>query len=842
MRRQNAGSGPLPTCSCRIAPAIAPIAFDRPRRPRDRSSRIDPPERTLHRHIDLTPPDLPIHALRAEFDRRRGDPRLVVSAPTGSGKSTEIPRWCDGRVLVVEPRRVACRALAQRVAELEGTSLGGAVGYRVKDERRATDDTRIVFATPGLVLRAWSEVARFDTLVIDELHERSLDVDLLLGLAMQRFAGRLIVMSATVDGDRVGAHLGAHHLRGEGRVYPLTIRHLGTEPLLPDPRGLESRIAQALDACRDAPGDVLVFLPGKAEIAECARALGGRRDVDVVLLHGELALDDQRRAFDASARRKVILSTNVAETSLTIPGVGVVIDAGLVRQTRYHQGRGFLTLVPIADDSAAQRAGRAGRTGPGLVIRLWSAAARLAAVTLPEVHRESLVPMVLGAAACGVTLGDLPLLDRPKDAALAAAKDELVALGALDVDGVITERGRELFGLPLDAPLGRLLIEARTAGCLDDAIDLVAVLTVNRPLFFAGERPPIGDDLRAAECDVTACIRAVREGSPETHRLNRITLDLARAAAKRLRRAHGLAERVDASATIDRERLVRAAIAADPRCVHVARARGRVVAWSNGGTEIELGRESAVTDAKNVEAIAVFATRALGLGQGDTTVLVTCATPVPLKLLAKLGLGRDRLAAVSVEGSARIVATVERVYARRVLEARDEVPHGAVAREAMATLLLRGSLFRAAMSATRERLVVAQLWSGLATTGIADGVLELDGAPTDATAVEPWVRARIDALGVESGDDVALLSPSDFEAPDVPAHVRAYLDKLYPRTVVAGDATYEAEYAMSARTVTLRMTRGSRREPPPPGYLPRFPGLRVVVETGRTVRVVRERG
>ena len=787
--------------------------------------------------------DLPIHALRAEFDRLRDERRLVVSAPTGSGKSTEIPRWCEGRVLVVEPRRVACRALAQRVADLEGVPLGSSVGYRVKDEKRASDDTRVVFATPGLVLRAWEEVARVDTLILDELHERSLDIDLLLGLAMTRFKGRLIVMSATVDGDRIGAHLGAPHLRGEGRVYPLTIQHLGGEPLLPDPRGLESRVALALDACRDAPGDVLVFLPGKAEIAECARSLGARRDHDVVVLHGELALDDQRRAFDASTRRKVILSTNVAETSLTIPGVGVVIDAGLVRQTRYHQGRGFLTLVPIADDSAAQRAGRAGRTGPGLVIRLWSASARLAAVTPPEVHRESLVPMVLGAAACGVRLEDLPLLDPPRDHALAAARGELIALGALDGAGTITERGRELFGLPLDAPLGRLVIEARAAGCLEDAIDLVAVLTANRPLFVARDRPALGDDLRAAACDVTACIRALREGSPDTHGLNRVTLELARTASKRLRRAHGLPPQSGAGAPIESERLVRAAIAADPRCIHVARARGRAVTWSNGGTEIDLGRESALTDAKNVEAIAVFATRALGLGlQGDTTVLITCATPVSLKLLARLGLGRDRLADVTLEGRSRIVAKVERVHARRVLETREEVPQGEVAREAMATLLLRGSLFHAAMITTRERLAATSLWAGLAAAGLGTGSYELDGAPTEVPAIEAWVRARIEALGVEGADDLALLSPQDFEAPDVPAPVRAYLDKQYPRTVDTGDAKYEAEYAMNARQVTLRMVRGSRREPPPTGYLPRFPGLRVVVETGKTVRVVRERG
>ena len=788
---------------------------------------------------------LPIHALRAEFDRRIDERRLVVSAPTGSGKSTEIPRWCPGRVLVVEPRRVACRALAQRVADLEGVPLGAAVGYRVKDERRAGDDTRILFATPGLVLRAWDEAARFDTIILDELHERSLDVDLLLALAMVRFAGRVIAMSATLDAERVARHLGAHHLRGEGRTYPLTVRHPPGGPLLPDAEGLPGRVGAALDASRDAPGDVLVFLPGKAEIAECARALGGRTEIDVVTLHGELSLDDQRRAFAASpaGRRKVILSTNVAETSLTIPGVGVVIDSGLVRQTRYHQGRGFLTLVPIADDSAAQRAGRAGRTGPGVAIRLWSPAARLAAVTPPEVYRESLVPMVLGAAACGARLRDLPLLDAPKEHALTAAEAELLALGALDASG-ITPRGRELYGLPLDASLGRLLLEARDAGALEDAIDLVAILTVNRPLHAHGARPAPGDDLRAAGCDVTAAIRALREGDPDAHGLSRVTLDLARATSRRLRRAHGLSPASERAAPVDRERLLRAAIAADPRSVHVARARGGITAWSNGGTEIELGRESAVASRKDVEAIVVLATRALGLGQGDTSVIVTCATPVSLKEMARLGLGRDRLAEVSLEGTTRIVARVERVYARRVIDSRDEVPTGDVAREALVTLLLRGSLFRAAIATARERLAAMALWAGLARVGIGRDPSALEGAPAaaDAFDVEAWLRARVVALGVESGDDLAMLSARDFEAADVPAHVRAFLDRDYPRHVELGDAAYDAVYALGERSVTLRMVRGSRREPPPPGYLPRFPGLRVVVETGRTVRVVRERG
>src|SRR4029079_2912203 len=176
------------------------------------------------------------------------------------------------------------------------------------------------------------------------------------------------------------------------------------------------RVQQALQAASGDPGDVLVFLPGKAEITACADALRG--PVTIVPLHGGLSLDEPRRAFESTPRRKVVLATNVAETSLTIPGIGVVIDAGLVRQTRYHDGRGFLALGPIADDSAAQRAGRAGRTAPGVCYRLWSAAARLNPITPPEIHRESLVPLVLMAAAWGERVEDLRLLDAPKPAGL----------------------------------------------------------------------------------------------------------------------------------------------------------------------------------------------------------------------------------------------------------------------------------------------------------------------------------------------------------------------------------------------------------------------------------------
>jgi ATP-dependent helicase HrpB len=321
----------------------------------------------------VSPDRLPIEPLRPAFEETLAAGPVVVSSPTGSGKSTRVPTWCPAPVLVVEPRRVACRSLAQRVAELEGAILGRQVGYWVRDEKRVTEGTRITFATPGIALRIFGQVKRYATVVVDEFHERTLEVDLLLALLASRHvepSGRLVVMSATLDGDRVAAHLGGQHLAAEGRQFPVEVEHLAGKTLLPDVAGLEARVAQALAARTDRPGDVLVFLPGKGEIESVARALD-RFDVEVLPLHGGLSLGEQSRVFEPSRRKKVVLATNVAETSLTVPGVGGVIDSGLVRRTRYRDGRGFLTLVPVAMDSAEQRAGRAGRTAPVWLPRSW---------------------------------------------------------------------------------------------------------------------------------------------------------------------------------------------------------------------------------------------------------------------------------------------------------------------------------------------------------------------------------------------------------------------------------------------------------------------------------------
>lgn len=777
--------------------------------------------------------ELPVRAVRAAFLAALADGPVVLSSPTGSGKSTEVPRWCQGRVLVVEPRRIACRSLAARVAYLEGTGLGEAVGYLVRDERVASDATRIVFATPGVVLRNRALLQSASTVILDEFHERSLETDLLLALLLRARGPKLVVMSATLEGERVASHVGGVHLTAAGRAFPVDIRHLPGREVLPDASDLPGRVQQALAAAARDPGDVLVFLPGKAEIEACALALRGVA-ATIVPLHGGLQLDEQRRAFEPTRQRKLILATNVAETSLTIPGVGVVIDAGLVRQTRYHDGRGFLALGPIAEDSAAQRAGRAGRTAPGVCYRLWSAAARLNPVTLPEIHRESLVPLVMTAAAWGERVEDLALLDPPKAYALEAARADLQAWGALSGQAELSECGRSLFALPIEPQHARLLLEARRHGCLDDMIDLVAALSVGRPLFLPGPAR-VDDDPRAAGCDVTATIRAVRAEHPSEHGTSSFVVREARLTRARLRRMQGLAELAPRPLPIDREALVLAAIAADPRLVHVARSRGREIFFSNGGTEIELARESALHNLRQIEALIAFDTRAFGAGR-DARVLVTCAMAIPLSAIARARLGRDRLGPVRLEGK-RLVADIEQVYAKRVISVREETPEGELAREALAELLERGSLFREAITTTRARLLRSALAAQLAARGHPAGV-----AAAAVPALGVWIRQRLQTLGVESGEDLALLSAKDFLAPELPFEVRSALDSEYPLSVNVGDAIYRTDYDLERNEVVLHMLKGSRREPPPLSYLPKFAGLRICVEGPRGRSVIRERG
>ncbi len=789
---------------------------------------------------------LPIDSLRQELLGAAGNGAVVVTAPTGSGKSTQVPRWCveAGRVLVIEPRRVACRGLAQRVAELEGARLGEEVGYSVRDDNRSNPRTQILFATPGVVLRWLVEAASpdFATIILDEFHERSLDVDLLLALLKARYTGRLIVMSATMQAERVANHLDGTHIHAHGRTYPVEVNHVKGRALLPDIRGLEDRLREALTRAREDTGDVLVFLPGKGEISRAADSLRKFGGFDILQIHGGLSLKEQSHIFAPSKGRRIILATNVAETSITIPRIGIVIDSGLVRRTRYVNGRGFLTLVPVAMDSAEQRAGRAGRTAPGVCYRLWSADARLEPVTPPEIHREALAPLLLAAAACGARPDELPFLDPPKDYAADAAVADLAAIGALDSNLSITKRGQRLFGLPLDASLGSLIVEAKTEGCLESVIDLVAGLAVGRPVF-TGENRPVDeeDDLRCAGCDVTAVIRAVREGDPGRHRLNRYVLGEARSISRRLRKAFRLPKASEPAAPIHLKKIIRAALRADLRSAYVARRRRGRVFFGNGGPEVELARESAVNE-QNVEGVAVLGSMAVGRGYRDQRIYATCATPLTFQQIAAAGLGVDHIEHASKEGST-LVVRIERVFAGQVIDRREEVPRGELARRAAADMFTGGRLFKQSLATTQDRLDAARLFLALRSAGRTDpdltaGMWEnLTAVPT----VEDWALDQFGKLGLSSGDDLALLAEEDLLAPDLPTETRSWLDNNYPRRLALGDAEYAISYDFSKREATLILVSGRRKDPPSTSMLPTLSGLRVKARHHSRVWVLRER-
>lgn len=790
------------------------------------------------------PSHLPIAALAEAFTAAAARGRVVLTAPTGSGKSTLVPRWllaAGARVLVVEPRRVACRSLARHVAALEGCPLGGRVGYAVRHEDRTGPATRLTYATTGVVLRRWQEAGGFgpvDAVVLDEVHERSVEVDLLLALLRRTPDVTGVVMSATLAAARVADWLGAALLEGEGRLFPVTVAHSG-DNVLPEARDLSDRVAAAVRSVLDRPGDVLVFLPGKAEIAACARALRALAELEVVPLHGALPPEAQDRAFEPGARRRVILATNVAETAVTLPRIGVVVDAGLVRQTRYRDGHGVLTTVAIALDSAEQRRGRAGRLQPGHCLRLWHPGARLAEATAPEILRQGLEPAVLTAAACGVPLRRLALLDAPPEHAVASAEARLRSLGALEDDGTLSATGRALARLPLDPVHARIVVEAQRRGrAAADAIELVAALDGGRRLV----RPARDEETAAAQqrlrdgvaCDATLLVSAVRRGVPERDGLDAGAMEEARRVAAQLREQLGVAP-APPTAPVDREGLARAVVAAIPGSAFVPRRRGE--AWTCGGAELRLARESVADPA--APALVVVATHRVEARQGrGVETLATVALPTTLAVLRDAGAGEWAPAGSELRGGT-VVTRMEQRLSHVVLAEREQVPEGAVALAETARLFAEGRLGRAFRPAVEEGRRRLEAWSLLLRLRPDAAAAPAAGGAAPAQDLAAWARGRLAALGFASGRDVALLTPEDLLVPDLPPAERAWLDQQFPRTLDLGDARCRVEYDVPHRTVTVVREEGRRTAAPPPSYLPAWTGWKVRWQDRNVVKVIR---
>ncbi|MBP6380349.1 MAG: ATP-dependent helicase HrpB [Sphingorhabdus sp.] len=424
---------------------------------------------------------LPVEAVLPELKAAlAAGSNAVLIAPPGAGKTTMVASallgepWCNGQILILSPRRLAARAAAERIAELSGDAVGGLVGYATRMDSKVSEKTRILVLTEGIFRRRIQddpELANVSAVLFDEVHERSLDSDFGLALALDAQGGlrpelRLVAMSATLDGGRFAKLMAAPVIESEGKSWPLELRHIG--------RKAEARIEDEMAAAirraltEEKQGDVLAFLPGVAEIERTAERIEGV-SAEVHRLHGSLDPAEQRAAIRKGANRKVILATSIAETSLTIDGVRIVVDSGLARRARYDRAAGSTRLVTerASQAAATQRAGRAARQGPGVAYRLWeeAATAGMPPFDPPEILEADLSPLLLDCALWGVgEPASLQWLDPPSKVALDEARTRLVELDAIDVDGRPTEHGRAIARLPLPPRLAHMLVAASPKG------------------------------------------------------------------------------------------------------------------------------------------------------------------------------------------------------------------------------------------------------------------------------------------------------------------------------------------------------------------------------------------
>ncbi len=524
-------------------------------------------------------PDLPIvQALPALLTVLATATRVILEAPPGAGKTTLVPlallevAWGrDQKILVLEPRRLAARAAATRMARLLDEEVGQTVGYRVRLESRVSARTRIYVVTEGILTRMLQDdpaLEGFAAVLFDEFHERSLQADLGLALALNAQAVlrpelRLLLMSATLDSARLAPWLGgagqppAPVVRSDGRLFPVetvytppaAVAAAGSRPADRLTALAPAAIARALR--EHATGDILVFLPGLADQRRVAERLALGADVDLHILHGELPLEQQDAALRAApaGRRKVVLATSIAETSLTIEGVRVVIDGGYARVPRYEPRAGLTTLAtePVSQAAADQRRGRAGRLGPGVCYRLWSAAdhAHLPAQAVPEIRQADLSALALETALWGTAAETLAWLDPPPPTALAQARDLLTRLGALTLTRP-TPHGRALAALGLAPRLGHLVLRGASAGYGSTAAALAAILA-ERDLLAgvnSGAAGAPGTRFEAVNPDLRLRLEALATGRSPLPGLvpDRAALARVREAATALRRRAGLAD------------------------------------------------------------------------------------------------------------------------------------------------------------------------------------------------------------------------------------------------------------------------------------------------------------
>jgi ATP-dependent helicase HrpB len=600
---------------------------------------------------------LPILDFRSNIlDSLKSGKNLVVTAPTGSGKSTQIPQMLldsglfTGRILILQPRRLAARMLAARVAEERGVELGSEIGFQTRFETLVSDSTRAFFITEGILPRMLlsnRKLSGVSAIIFDEFHERNLatDVGLAVTADLARTARpdlRLIVMSATIDAVPIARYLGnAEVIDCPGRTYPIDIRY--TSAPRTTPAWDLAADAVRLLMTRGAEGDILVFMPGSYEIRRSQQALEQAlrgEPTSVVPLYGDLPMARQRQVMEKLSRRKIIVATNIAETSLTIPGVRHVVDSGLARVNRYDPARGFNTLFveAISSDSADQRAGRAGREAAGICVRLWSAAQHSgrAKTSTPEIARVDLAETLLHLRTLGYDSAEkVPWFEAPGAAALNAAHDLLSLLGALGKAGELTDLGKALSAFPMHPRFARLLLEAGKRGAVHLA-SFAAALLSERPAISgkpeypeAAHRQEIASDLFGQYCllekaresgfDPALCARFAVNASAAQSVFRTQTLFLEYC------RAFGISTRTADSPEHAPRELARCILAAFPDHFAVRRDQGTLLCNLRDNRRGELAKESIARSARLLVATNI---REIKTPKGEIKAMLSLATEI----------------------------------------------------------------------------------------------------------------------------------------------------------------------------------------------------------------------
>jgi ATP-dependent helicase HrpB len=745
------------------------------------------------------PVALPIDAVLPEIVaavRDRGVAVLV--APPGAGKTTRVPGALldagavAGEIVVLQPRRLAARLAASRVAAERGGELGGEVGYEVRFDRRVGPATRIRFVTEGVLTRRLlgdPELRGVGCVIIDEFHERHLDGDLALALVARlrsrRPELRLLVMSATLDAEPVAAFLaGAPIVRSEGRTFPLAIEHAEQ----PDDRPLGRQVAAAVRrvAQDGLDGDVLVFLPGAAEIRRCQDDLAEVAaifDLAVLPLYGDLPADEQDRAVRPARQRKLILATNVAETSVTIDGVVCVIDSGLARIARHSPWTGLpsLQIEPVSRASCTQRAGRAGRTRPGRVIRLYTRHDHdtRRAFEVPEIARADLAEAALELHGAGLAgLGALAWFEQPPAPAADAAEELLVRLGAV-ASGAITPLGRRLLRFPVHPRLGRIIAEAEARGVAEPACAIAALLGARE--LRLERRGPRGEARVASPSDLIDdldALYAARQHGLRPDRLRREGLDPYTAGAvDRVARQLARAARDGRPApagddAVDRE-LQLAILTGFPDRVGKRRApRSAEIVFAGGGSGA-LAPSSAVIDAELVVAVDVADTGARGQA---SKVQIRRASAIEASWLLDLYLDRiaERDELSWNAGRQRVERVVQLTYDGLVIDEQRDVEGARRAGAAAAAVLAREAL-AAGIEQFVDKDALGQ-WRArvaLAARLVPDSGLT---APADDALAQLIARACDGAISFDELRKLGLLDLLDAQL----GEHRALVDRLAP--------------------------------------------------------------